>query len=101
MTADAAYGVACAWAPRSAGRTGMSTTSADYIRGGRQLHQPTTFEEAAALPGRGGNYVWIELEEPGEALMEEAAKHFNLHELAVQDATCAHQPPKVEGYDAW
>jgi len=33
--------------------------------------------------------------------MEEAAKHFNLHELAVEDAACAHQRPKVEGYDAW
>jgi magnesium transporter len=79
----------------------MSIDCVYYSRGVRQPHQPTTFEEAAALPGRGGTYVWIELEEPGEALMEEAARHFNLHELAVEDAACAHQRPKVEGYDGF
>jgi magnesium transporter len=79
----------------------MSIDCAYYSRGVRQPQHPATLEEAAALQGRGGNYIWLELEEPGEELMAEVAGHFNLHELAVEDAACAHQRPKVEGYDGF
>jgi magnesium transporter len=54
---------------------------------------------AAALPRRGSDYVWIELREPARELMDEISRHFGLHELAVEDASRAHQRPKVESYD--
>jgi len=79
----------------------MSIDCAYYSGGVRQPRQPATLAEAAALRGRGGNYLWLELEEPGGAVMAEVAGHFNLHELAVEDAACAHQRPKVEGYDGF
>jgi magnesium transporter len=79
----------------------MTVDCAYYVRGVRQPRERMSFEEAAALPRRGGDYVWIELEEPSPQLMAEACHHFSLHELAVEDAQHAHQRPKVEGYDGF
>ena len=77
----------------------MNIDCAYYSRGVRQPQEPMSLEEAAALTRRGGNFVWIELEEPSTDLMAEACEHFGLHELAVEDAGRAHQRPKVESYD--
>jgi magnesium transporter len=79
----------------------MSVDCTFYSRGVRQPHDGMTLEEAAAIPRRGGSYVWIELEEPSLELMAEVSRHFDLHELAVEDAACAHQRPKVESYDGF
>lgn len=48
--------------------------------------------------GREG-FVWVGLREPNQAEMQEVADVFGLHALAVEDAVCAHQRPKVERYD--
>jgi hypothetical protein len=40
-----------------------------YSRGVRQPMERMSLAEAAALPRRGGNFVWIELEEPSAELM--------------------------------
>jgi magnesium transporter len=60
-----------------------------------------SFAEAAALPRRGGSFVWIELDDPGPAEMEQVRVEFGLHELAVEDASLEHQRPKVESYDGF
>ncbi|OBF07122.1 magnesium/cobalt transporter CorA [Mycobacterium sp. 852002-10029_SCH5224772] len=44
-------------------------------------------------------FVWVGLREPSQAQMQEVADVFGLHPLAVEDAVCAHQRPKVERYD--
>jgi magnesium transporter len=44
-------------------------------------------------------FVWIGLHEPDEHQMRSVADVFGLHELAVEDAVCAHQRPKLERYD--
>ncbi len=44
-------------------------------------------------------FVWIGLHEPDEHQMQAVADVFCLHELAVEDAVCAHQRPKLERYD--
>jgi len=44
-------------------------------------------------------FVWIGLHEPDEHQMQAVADVFSLHELAVEDAVCAHQRPKLERYD--
>jgi magnesium transporter len=69
-----------------------------YEQGVRQRRE-LSIEEAAARPRHGGSYVWIELDDPTSELMSEVARHFGLHELAVEDAAQAHQRPKVEAYD--
>jgi magnesium transporter len=79
----------------------MIVECAYYARGVRQAQERMSFEDAAALPRRGGNYLWIELVEPSATLMSDACQHFCLHELAVEDAAHAHQRPKVEAYDGF
>ena len=76
----------------------MIVDCAYYEHGVREPRQ-LTLEEAAACPRQGGNYVWIELDDPSAELMTEVSGHFGLHELAVEDAAVAHQRPKVEAYD--
>jgi magnesium transporter len=71
---------------------------AHYVRGTRQ-EGATTLAEAATCPRTGSSFVWIELHEPGAQEMNELRERFGLHELAVEDATRAHQRPKVEAYD--
>ncbi len=44
-------------------------------------------------------FVWVGLHEPDSTQMQDVADVFGLHPLAVEDAVCAHQRPKVERYD--
>ncbi|OBI93205.1 magnesium/cobalt transporter CorA [Mycobacterium sp. 1245805.9] len=44
-------------------------------------------------------FVWVGLREPSLAEMQDVADVFGLHALAVEDAVCAHQRPKLERYD--
>ena len=76
----------------------MIVDCAYYDQGVRQRRK-LSLEEAAACPRHGGNYVWVELDDPTPELMTEVSRHFGLHELAVEDAATAHQRPKVEPYD--
>ena len=77
----------------------MSVYCAYYERGIRSPQERMSIPEAAALPRRGGSYVWIELDEPTMEDMAELCRKFGLHELAVDDAGHAHQRTKVEAYD--
>src|SRR5213593_152308 len=43
-------------------------------------------------------FVWIGVHEPDEALLRALQQVFGLHDLAVEDALCAHQRPKLEEY---
>jgi len=43
-------------------------------------------------------FVWIGLQEPTEEVLKLVQEEFGLHELAVEDASNAHQRPKVELY---
>lgn len=45
-----------------------------------------------------GQFVWIGLYEPSEALLERVQQEFGLHDLAIEDAHRAHQRPKIELY---
>jgi magnesium transporter len=44
-------------------------------------------------------FAWIGLHEPTEHQMQEVGDVFGIHPLAVEDAVCAHQRPKLERYD--
>src|SRR5262249_26499958 len=51
--------------------------------------------EVLRIPGQ---FVWIGLHEPDEGLLRRIQHEFGLHDLAVEDALCAHQRPKIEEY---
>src|SRR5512137_2856034 len=44
-------------------------------------------------------FVWVALFEPTADEIDEMAKEFDLHPLAVEDAQKGHQRPKIEEYD--
>lgn len=45
-----------------------------------------------------GQFVWIGLLEPDDALLRQVQEEFGLHDLAIEDALRAHQRPKLEEY---
>jgi magnesium transporter len=45
-----------------------------------------------------GHFVWIGLHEPAEDVLRKLQEELCLHDLAVEDALCAHQRPKLEEY---
>ena len=44
-------------------------------------------------------FAWIGLHAPTEYQMQEVGDAFGMHPLAIEDAVCAHQRPKLERYD--
>lgn len=43
-------------------------------------------------------FLWIGLHEPDADMLGVVQAQFDLHELAIEDALCAHQRPKIETY---
>ncbi len=68
-----------------------------YERGHRREGN-LTLERAGGAAREEGSFVWLGVVEPSAEELEEIAREFDLHELAVEDAVKAHQRPKVELY---
>lgn len=54
--------------------------------------------EARDWCGRDDSVVWIGLHEPDDVLLREVQSALDLHDLAIEDASHAHQRPKLEIY---
>jgi magnesium transporter len=54
--------------------------------------------QANCIEAAQGDFVWLGLHEPSEALLQTVQRRFGLHDLAVEDAHIAHQRPKLECY---
>ena len=68
-----------------------------YDRGIRRPGSPT-LADAAADGAAEGCFAWIGLAEPSQAELDEVAKLWDLHPLAVEDALHAHQRAKLDRY---
>jgi len=55
-------------------------------------------EEIGKYVKRPDCFVWVALLEPSPAELQEMREEFELHELAVEDASHGHQRPKIEEY---
>jgi len=55
-------------------------------------------EEIGKYVKRPDCFVWVALFEPSPAELQEMREEFELHELAVEDASHGHQRPKIEEY---
>jgi magnesium transporter len=55
-------------------------------------------EEIGSYVKRPDCFVWVALKDPEAAELEEMRKQFQLHELAIEDASQGHQRPKLEEY---
>ena len=67
-----------------------------YASGQRVADIP--IEEAECWSKKKGHVVWIGLHEPNKELLARVADQLHLHTLAIEDASNAHQQPKVEHY---
>ena len=79
----------------------MIVDCAHYRDGVRQHEGPLDVARASELASTAGEneFVWLGIKEPAEGELNDLAKSFGLHELAVEDAHNAHQRPKIEDYD--
>ncbi|WP_421958296.1 magnesium and cobalt transport protein CorA [Prescottella subtropica] len=75
-----------------------SVVNSAVYRDGRRIASPATLAEALESLPDASSMAWIGLYRPDDAQLNAAAKQFDLHELAVEDAIVAHQRPKLERY---
>jgi magnesium transporter len=55
-------------------------------------------EISDVLSQEDGSFVWLGLYEPADVLLDKLQEEFGLHDLAIEDAHCAHQRTKIEVY---
>ncbi|MGW1343640.1 magnesium and cobalt transport protein CorA [Kribbella sp. NPDC002412] len=70
-----------------------------FYRDGRRDTKVNSYTEALSRARRGLGFVWIGLFQPNERQLAVIGDEFGLHPLALEDATEAHQRPKLERYD--
>ncbi len=78
-----------------ASETGV--VAASVYAGGKRIAD-IRIEEAEAWSKKKDHVVWVGLHEPSKELLERVAAQLHLHPLAIEDASNAHQQPKVEQY---
>src|SRR5262249_29253114 len=94
--------------PRSAccARSGTSSSArmpdaavkcASYSDEGRKVRD-VAIDEVSEILKVPGQFVWIGLHEPDDALLRKIQEEFGLHDLAIEDAARAHQRPKLEEF---
>ncbi len=79
----------------------MIVDSALYREGqrSRSTASRTSSTRSARRRPSAGDFVWVGLYKPTAGELDDVAKAFGLHPLAVEDALKAHQRPKLERYD--
>lgn len=71
--------------------------AARYVDGKRVL-ETTSIADLAAERG-GDGFAWLGLRMPTDSELDEAAKAFDIPELAIADARSKHERPKIERHD--
>ena len=83
--------------PATAATQEPGVVAASVYANGRRVAD-ISIDEAGAWAQKQGHVVWIGLHEPRTELLERVSGQFQLHPLAIEDASKAHQHPKVEQY---
>lgn len=83
--------------PERASANDPGVVAASVYASGRRISD-ISIEDAGAWSKKPHHVVWIGLHEPDRALLERVAAQLDLHPLAIEDASKAHQQPKVEQY---
>jgi magnesium transporter len=81
---------------REFGRESGVVNSTVYTEG-RKIAD-VAIDETGDWSKRAGHVVWIGLIEPSDDLMQRVQRQFDLHPLAIEDATKPHQHPKLQQY---
>jgi magnesium transporter len=61
----------------------------------------TDIGEASKVKNAPDTILWLDLESPSQDDLDKVGKEFNLHPLAIEDASHEHQRPKVEEYESF
>src|SRR5437763_14532887 len=67
-----------------------------YVDGRRVAN--IAIDDASSWRSKPDHVVWIGLHEPETSVLTRVQRQFQLHDLAIEDADHAHQPPKIEQY---
>ena len=59
----------------------------------------TNLDHISEMVKDSSQFFWLDLLDPTEQELAKVGEEFNLHPLAIEDATHKHQRPKVEQYD--
>jgi magnesium transporter len=57
-----------------------------------------TIDDISEVVNEPDTFIWLGLWQPEDAFMRKIQEEFGLHDLAIEDALCAHQRPKIETY---
>lgn len=57
-----------------------------------------TIEDISEVLKKENTFIWLGLREPTGDLLAQVQQEFDLHELAIEDTSAAHQRPKIEEY---
>ncbi len=68
-----------------------------YGKDGRKLRD-VALDDISEVLQYPDQFIWVGLHEPDETLLGKLQEEFGLHDLAIEDAHCAHQRPKIEIY---
>jgi len=58
-----------------------------------------SFNQIPSILSDPGAFIWLTIKDPTPAQLKKIQQQFKLHDLAVEDASSAHQRPKLEAYD--
>lgn len=66
-------------------------------KAGKRLND-VTIDDISEVVKQPDTFIWLGLWQPEDAFMRKIQEEFSLHDLAIEDALCAHQRPKIETY---
>lgn len=66
-------------------------------KAGQRLGE-VTIDDISEVVKQPDTFIWLGLRQPEPAFMRKVQAEFGLHDLAIEDALCAHQRPKLETY---
>ena len=84
--------------PEAVAPVESTVVNSGVYRDGERIASPSTLAEALSCLPDSQSMAWLGMYRPDDAQLYAAAQHFDLHELAVEDAIVAHQRPKLERY---
>lgn len=61
----------------------------------------TSLEQASEVKENPDSLLWLDLQSPNEQELTKLGQEFNLHPLAIEDASREHQRPKVDEYESF
>ncbi|MBK6742420.1 MAG: magnesium and cobalt transport protein CorA [Hydrogenophilales bacterium] len=61
-------------------------------------HERLTIDAISDALASADTFVWLDIEQPEQWLLQKLAEELTLHELVLEDALAAHQRPKIENY---